>query len=138
MVNHGNKTDDPNYTAETKLDCDWMIRSFTCPLQLFKDDAYNGVPPGCSGNEELQREFEHGLIISLKNKHVKGVVDALSSNKGHHPLHQGALRAQSKASLEDCEDTAIEKLKEALNPLTSRIASGGNIQQCCQDRGDSR
>jgi hypothetical protein len=28
----------------------------------FESDAYDGVPPGCAGNEELQHEFEHGLI----------------------------------------------------------------------------
>lgn len=32
----------------------------------FENDAYNGVPPGCSGNEELQQEFEHGLITECE------------------------------------------------------------------------
>jgi hypothetical protein len=28
----------------------------------FEADAFDGLPPSCAGNEELQHEFEHGLI----------------------------------------------------------------------------
>jgi hypothetical protein len=32
----------------------------------FENDAYDGVPPSCAGNEELQHEFEHGLITECE------------------------------------------------------------------------
>jgi ferredoxin-like protein FixX len=32
----------------------------------FEVDAYDGVPPGCAGNEELQHQFEHGLITECE------------------------------------------------------------------------
>lgn len=32
----------------------------------FETDAYDGVPSSCSGNEELQHEFEHGLITECE------------------------------------------------------------------------
>jgi len=32
----------------------------------FESDAYEGVPPSCAGNEELQHEFEHGLITECE------------------------------------------------------------------------
>lgn len=28
----------------------------------FENDAFTGVPPACGGNEELQNEFDHGLV----------------------------------------------------------------------------
>jgi len=32
----------------------------------FESDAYDGVPASCAGNEELQQEFEHGLITECE------------------------------------------------------------------------
>jgi hypothetical protein len=32
----------------------------------FETDAYDGVPPSCAGNEELQHEFEHGLVTECE------------------------------------------------------------------------
>jgi hypothetical protein len=32
----------------------------------FENDAYDGVPAACAGNEELQHQFEHGLITECE------------------------------------------------------------------------